>query len=484
MIQIMQLNRKKQCLKKTNHTPNIGAKINLLNADGHLRALVVITMLMACVQITRAYDFEVDGVFYLLNSSSSTEVSVTYKSSSYDSYSGTVDIPETVTYGGVTYDVTSIGKYAFRDCTSLTSVTIPSSVTSIGSYAFEDCTSLASVTIPSSVTSIGDYAFSGCTSLASVTNSSGVTSIGDYAFSGCTILASVTISEGVNSIGDYAFYKCTSLTSVTIPSSVTSIGDYAFYFCTSLTSVTISEGVTSIGHAAFWVCTSLASVTIPSSVTSIGSYAFKSCTSLTSVTIPSSVTSIGYHAFMSCTSLASVTIPSSVTSIGQYAFGDCTSLVSVYIVSRPILDFRVFYKSNNITDVYCLSETPPSASSSSYNSDMFSSSVYENATLHVPLGCSSTYQSHSLWKQFYTVAGDATTCISAVAMDKSVCISSGDGKVEVSGVEGVVSVYGMDGSIVAHKMVDGNTEITLPSGLYIVKVSDGKDTTTKKIMVK
>ena len=438
MTQIMQINRKKQCLNKTYYTPNIGAKINLLNANGHLRALVVITMLMACAQITRAYDFEVDGVYYLLNSSSSTEVSVTYKSSSYDSYSGTVDIPETVTYGGVTYDVTSIGKYAFRDCTSLTSVTIPSSVTSIGSYAFEDCTSLASVTIPSSVTSIGSYAFSGCTSLASVTNSSGVTSIGDYAFSGCTSLASVTISEGVNSIGDYAFYKCTSLTSVTIPSSVTSIGDHAFYFCTSLTSVTISEGVTSIGHAAFWVCTSL----------------------------------------------ASVTIPSSVTSIGQYAFGDCTSLVSVYIVSRPILDFRVFYKSNNITDVYCLSETPPSASSSSYNSDMFSSSVYENATLHVPLGCSSTYQSHSLWKQFYTVAGDATTCISAVAMDKSVCISSGDGKVEVSGVEGVVSVYGMDGSIVAHKMVDGNTEITLPSGLYIVKVSDGKDTTTKKIMVK
>ena len=69
-------------------------------------------------------------------------------------------------------------------------------------------------------------------------------------------------------------------------------------------------------------------------------------------------------------------------------------------------------------------------------------------------------------------------------MDKSVCISSGDGKVEVSGVGGIVSVYGMDGSIVAHKMVDGSTEITLPSGLYIVKVSDGKDTTTKKIIVK
>ena len=138
MTQIMKINRKAMS-KYDNHIPNIGMTITLLSTNGHLRALAVITMLMTCVQITRAYDFEVDGVYYLLNSSSSTKVSVTYKSSSYNSYSGTVDIPETVTYGGVTYDVTKIGKYAFRDCTSLTSVTIPSSLTSIDSYAFYGC---------------------------------------------------------------------------------------------------------------------------------------------------------------------------------------------------------------------------------------------------------------------------------------------------------------------------------------------------------
>ena len=151
-------------------------------------------------------------------------------------------------------------------------------------------------------------------------------------------------------------------------------------------------------------------------------------------------------------------------------------------MSTPTLGARVFYANSNITDVYCLSETPPNANGSS--SFMFSSSVYANATLHVPLGCSSTYQSHALWGQFYTIAGDATAGISAVEVDENVRISSGDGEIEVSGVEGIVSVYSMDGSIVAHKMIDGNTEITLPSGLYIVKVSDGKDTTTKKIMVK
>ena len=109
-----------------------------------------------------AYDFEVDGVYYLLNSSSSTKVSVTYKGGSYNSYSGTVDIPETVTFGDVTYDVTRIGSSAFRDCTSLASVAISEGVTSIGDYAFYGCTSLTGVAIPSSVTSIGSSAFYGC----------------------------------------------------------------------------------------------------------------------------------------------------------------------------------------------------------------------------------------------------------------------------------------------------------------------------------
>ncbi len=87
--------------------------------------------------------------------------------------------------------VTSIGDYAFYDCTSLTSATIPDSVTSIGDYAFCDCTSLTSVTIPDSVTSIRSYAFSCCSRLASITIPSSVTSIGGYAFYDCTSLTSV-----------------------------------------------------------------------------------------------------------------------------------------------------------------------------------------------------------------------------------------------------------------------------------------------------
>ena len=81
------------------------------------------------------------------------------------------------------------------------------------------------------VTSIGDYAFRGCTGLTSVTIPDSVTSIGDRAFYLCTGLTSVRIGSSVTSIGNFAFYLCTGLTSVTIPDSVTSIGDFAFRGC-------------------------------------------------------------------------------------------------------------------------------------------------------------------------------------------------------------------------------------------------------------
>ena len=249
--------------------------------------------------------------------------------------------------------VTSIGNYAFENCTSLTSVTIPNSVTSIGEDAFYKCTSLTSITIPNSVTSIGNDAFYKCTSLTSITIPNSVTSIGYRAFNNCTSLTSITIPNSVASIGDEAFSDCTSLTSITIPNSVTSIGKYAFYNCTSLTSITIPNSVASIGDEAFSNCTSLTSVTIPNSVTSIGVGAFEDCTSLTSITIPNSVTSIRRAAFNYCTSLTSITIPNSVTSIEKYAFYNCTSLTSITIPnSITSIGSSAFDYCTSLTDVY------------------------------------------------------------------------------------------------------------------------------------
>ena len=226
---------------------------------------------------------------------------------------------------------TKISNYAFKGCTSLTSINIPDSVTSIGDGAFSGCSSLTGITIPDGVTSIGLGAFNDCSSLTSINIPDGVTSIDNWTFGGCSSLTGITIPNGVTSIGEYAFYDCTSLTSINIPDGVTSIGYDVFKDCTNLTSINIPDGVTSIRSSAFRDCSSLTSITIPNSVTSIEYGAFYRCSSLTSITIPNSVTSIGNQVFRDCTNLTSITIPDGVTSIGEYAFCDCSSLTSINI---------------------------------------------------------------------------------------------------------------------------------------------------------
>ena len=236
---------------------------------------------------------------------------------------------------------------------------IPNSVTTIGEYAFEDCSSLASIEIPNSVTSIGEGAFTNCVALTSINLPNSVTSICERTFDRCSGLTSVVIPNSVTSIGERAFLECSGLTSVVIPNSVTSIGDYAFYLCTGLTSIEIPNSVTSIGES-FKYCSGLKTVVIPSSITSINYEAFDNCPNLVKSAYPNTIPNpfrsgicIGYDPtgaivedgfvygpekkavyFAPFTLEGEFTLDENVTAIGDMAFAGCDRLEKVKVMAE------------------------------------------------------------------------------------------------------------------------------------------------------
>ena len=336
-----------------------------------------------------------------------------------------------------------IGDYAFSGCSSLTSLTLPSSVTSIGGHAFELCSGLTSLTLPSSVTSIGEFAFRYCSGLTSLTIPSGVTTIDYYAFAGCSSLTSLTLPSSVTSIGGHAFAWCSGLTSLTLPSSVTSIGGHAFEACSGLTSLTLPSSVTEIDWSAFERCNNLkeCNCLLDSDLETCLAYSHDDWTKipvdeikyyhngqeLTKLEIPSGVDKIGSYSFYKGVNLTSLTLPSSVTSIGSSAFEGCSGLTSVYVSWKsPLSFFASTFKDANT----------------------------EKCILYVPKG---TYDDYWLsnWGIFANIVEYDATGINHI-------MTSGDAK--------EISRYAVDGQ-----------RLEVPAkGLNIVKYSDGS---VKKVVV-
>ena len=316
-------------------------------------ANVIITYIPA--ETLPVSEFTVNGIHYFTNRDGES-VTVTYTDNSNDyvnNYAGmtSADIPETVTYQGKTYNVTRIAYSAFRNCTTLKSVSIPNTVTELTSACFAGCSNLETVHFGNSITTIGGSCFLDCSSLKSALLPNSLMMIDNYAFYGCSSLSTVDFGNSVRFIGRSAFNSCTSLVSIDFPQSLASIGSHAFESCTSLTTLEIPSSVNAIGEQAFRYCSGIYYIDVDEANTEYDSRDY--CNALIQTrgnrllsgcktsTIPNSVTYIDDFAFARCSGLKQIIIPAAVDTIGTEVFDGCYGLQKMKVDdNNPFFDSR------------------------------------------------------------------------------------------------------------------------------------------------
>ena len=361
--------------------------------------LLILLLCMAGMTKTYAYDFSAvcetgQTLYYNITDATNHHVELTCPGEAnysncwagFDKPTGDIIFQESVQHEGVSYTVTSIGNYAFCNCSGLTgSLTIPNSVTTIGNSAFINCDGFTGeLTLPNSVTIISYCAFAQC--------------------SGFT--GELTLPSSVTTIDYGAFNLCYGFTGeLTIPNFVTTIGEMAFATCRGFTGLTIGNSVTEIRNQAFTNCNGFTGdLIIPNSVTTIGEKAFSSCGFTGSLIIGDSVTTIGYRAFWGSGGFTgSLILGSSVTTIGERAFNNCTRIIS--LCSHA--------------------ETPPYL-----GTNAFPYTYILDIPVTVPCGAMSAYQNASGWSQFTNYLEDCSVGllngVFSVSEHNQVCFSQGN----------------------------------------------------------
>jgi hypothetical protein len=375
----------------------------------------------------------------------------------------------------------------------------------IGCCAFRDCSGLTSLTLPAGITSIGDKAFWYCSGLTSLTLSDGITKIGDWAFEGCSGLKEVRfcINDNLDTYltkdhpyidvdcGIKYYINDKEITSIKIPSNVTTLGNYVFQGCSRLTSLTLSDGITKIGFWAFYGCRGLKEVRfcindnldtyltkghpyipvncgikyyidindkeitrieIPSNVTTLGNYVFQGCSGFTSLNLPAGITSIGFSTFGGSSGLTSLNLPAGITSIGDQAFDGCSGLTSLTLPAGiTSIGSAAFWGCSGLTSIYVCAEKVPEI-----GSNVFVGVGAKKCTLYVPMGTRADYRLAGFGDYFENIVE-----FDATGIDKTTTST--------------------DVEEVARYSVNGQRLSAPTKGLNIVKYSDGS---VKKVAVR
>ena len=312
--------------------------------------------------------------------------------------------------------VTSIGNYAFYNCSGLTSLTIPNSVTSIGRNAFSGCSGLTSVTIPNSVTSIGDFAFLGCSGLTSVEAPAGFFDVPENNWPDYTkILNQVVVNSGELTENALLFINRSYKTLQTLDVSRvtnTEFADEAFKGYYNLQQLVLPEGLQKVSYMMVAGCKNLQSIDIPASVEEIEQSAFEDCRSIQSITFggapagapgrfnapaatASQLRKIGNWAFYNAHELQHLDIPEGVTEIGDGAFYGCTYLEDMTLpASIQAIGDNCFALCAKLTKITCNAVTPPAIEAKTFFD------VKRQIPVYVPDEAVSSYENDTYWQEF------------------------------------------------------------------------------------
>lgn len=433
-------------------------------------------------------NFELDGLTFKPIENESKCV-ITYPDQGV--YTGNIEIPSIVNFGGERLVVVGIDEYAFAGSTDVVGVRIPNTITSIGRNAFQGCTGLREILLPSSVKKLPDQLFYGCTSLLKFSGK-GVMEIGVSCFSNCTSLSNPEFSNGVTSIGDGAFRNCRALTEMEF-SNLNIIGSSVFAGCSQLKTVTLGDAIEIIPDHVFSGCMALTEIDGASRATEVGDYAFYTCTSLVAFNFPNSIRRIGENAFGFCETLKEAKILTesealiedyafsccygleyveceNVTEIGEEAFAKDSSLKTV-ILDKAIkyINGRAFRDCHNIENFYCMAQEPPIT-----ENNTFDNVTYDTAILKVRGDKVIQYRHSPPWSYFKKITSVEDNGVSThpLAVER-LQLTVYDGALIVKGEPGLLRVFNLRGELIMEKE-KGIEDIVLPmlgKGIYLVSLN-------------